>query len=564
MEKNNKKSFIKLTSGIEMELLPEGKILPAKKIEDLNFSFDEEKVDDGIQEAPKRKGIVCTKTKERNISARYKDGKFQAYDVSITLGREPRYDPEIERVVSHKQTIKKSFKRFEDAKNWRDKVKGEKAELREINKAMPNHLFTIDEVIEMYEDYLKRTEKSEDYISDKHRYGKHAKMYFTKANNKLNVVARIEKGDVENYLLFLKKEKKYAYKTLEKERAYIYSLWGYMLKWPVKFSVKMNVADGAKLPEPEKDAAGNEIVYRARDLNYKDVEELIKEACNLEDPSFLYLVVFSITQGLRRGELCGLKWSDIDFNTKIATIQHNRVQTVTSGRDREKRPKTGKIRKIELHKIGYETLCLYKAWQEEKLGRDVNPNDYVLQYEINLKYGYNPHTGKISRKWKETCTKINKERVKKEKPEIPYGRLHDGRHVYATLLLSGVKRDDGSIVMPASYIQVYDSMGHSLPKALANTTTTVYHEDSGERFTITHFWDELFQMSVKDEWQRCCEHRKEQWEKKTELQKDLMITRKQKRFEKAYQERLKNPPPGETEETYTEDGELTSFEEDRL
>lgn len=564
MKKSNKDNSLISDADIEILSMPADESVSVLKEPDFDFSAEGQKKDDGIEEAPKGKGIVYAKTNERNISARFKDGKFQAYDVSITLGREPRYDSEIGMIVSHKQTIKRSFQKFEDAKIWRDKVKGDKAALREIGKSMPNHLFTINEVIELYEKYLKDSEKSEDYISDKHRYGKHSLKFFTKDNNNLNVVARIEKGDVENYLLFLKKEYKYSYKTLEKERAYIHSLWSYMLKWPNKFSVKINVADGAELPEPEKDENGNEIVYRARDLNYKEVEELIKEACNIDDPSFLYLVVFSITQGLRRGELCGLKWGDIDFKKRIAIIQHNRVQTVTDGRDKEKRPKTGKIRKIELHKIGYETICLYKAWQEEKLGRAVKASDYVLQYEINLKYGYNPHTGKISRKWKETYGKINKERVKKGKPEIPYGRLHDGRHVYATLLMSGVKRDDGSIVYPASYIQVYDSMGHSLPRALANTTTTVYHEDSGERFTITHFWDELIQMSVKEEWERCNNQRLESWDKMTDLQKDLFTTRKEKRFEKAYQERLKNPPPPETEETYTEDGELTSFEEDRL
>ena len=70
----------------------------------------------------------------------------------------------------------------------------------------------------------------------------------------------------------------------------------------------------------------------------------------MEDPSFLYLVVMSMTQGLRRGELCGLMWKDINWETKRVTICHNRVQLVT--KDTVKLPKREKVREIELHNAG--------------------------------------------------------------------------------------------------------------------------------------------------------------------------------------------------------------------
>ena len=78
----------------------------------------------------------------------------------------------------------------------------------------------------------------------------------------------------------------------------------------------------------------------------------------MEDPSFLYLVVMSMTQGLRRGELCGLMWKDINWETKRVTICHNRVQLVT--KDTVKLPKREKVREIELHNAGYTTLKIYK------------------------------------------------------------------------------------------------------------------------------------------------------------------------------------------------------------
>lgn len=535
----------------DFEPKPVKRYKPPLKLEPIKYDFSDDKEDGEVKGKPKKKGISYQKTKEPNISARYKDGIFQAYDVSIEFGRTPRYDDKSGEYVFHKETKKKSFKSFDAAKFWRDEQKVKRAKMRKKGSDMDVHKYTIDEVIRDYEEYLEEQGKSVDYISDKKRYGNHVKKYFTKKNNNLHLISRIEGGDIEKYLISLKG--KYKYKTIEKEKCYLVSLWGFMTKFPKKYGIELNVAKSADLPDKSEE-------YKARILDYNEIEELIEEACKLQDPSFLYLVVFSTTQGLRRGELCGLKWSDVSFENRIVTIQHNRVQSIVDGHNLEKLPKKGRIRVIELHNAGYETLCLYKEWQESILGREVNPDDYVLQYEINLRYGYNPHTGKISRKWKETYNQINKNRLKNGKKEIPYGRLHDGRHIYASLLLNGVDVDDEHKLEAADYMQVYASMGHSLPKGMSNSTTNVYYADMGTRFTITNFWNQLIKISVKDEWQKCLKQRADEWNKMTELQRDLADERKKKRFEKAIRERRNNLPP-ETEVTYTEDGETPGFEE---
>lgn len=503
---------------------------------------------------PKKTGIDYVPTHEVNISKKYKDGVFQnKYLVSITLSRVPKTS-EVGVIYSHKETIKKTFASMEEAIAWRDQIKGTKANYKKAGKKMTNHRWTIDEAIEEYETSLLADGFSEDYISDKKRYGRHALTFFNKANNDLDKVAAIEVGNVKDYLAFLYEQHHYSQKTLEKERAYIHTLWDYMLQYPKRFGVSVNVASGAKIPA----MAGS--TYKSRILKYWEIEEIIKEACQFDDPSFLFLVVFSITQGLRRGELCGLKWGDVHLKERRAVIQHNRIQTVATGKNRLKEPKTGKIRIIELHNVGYETICLYKKWQEDYLGRPVKDDEYVLRYEVNLKYNYEPHTGKISRKWKETWNKINKNRAKQEKAAIEYGRLHDGRHVYASLLLNGVEKEDGTKVPSASYIQVYQSMGHSLPEALRNTTTSDYTTDTGARFEVTRFWNELLSVDVKEEWELA---RKKE-DSMTQVQKDILAERKRKRMEKANQERLAAHLPKEELVTYTEDGYEPGFEEDDL
>ena len=97
------------------------------------------------------------------------------------------------------------------------------------------------------------------------------------------------------------------------------------------------------------------------------------------------------------------------------------------------------------------------------------------------------------------------------------------------MLLNGVKKEDGSIVSSASYIQVYASMGHSLPKALANTITTIYNEDIGERFEVTRFWNELLSVDVKKEWKEC----QKKYADLPQIKKDILAEQKRKRMEKA-------------------------------
>lgn len=187
--------------------------------------------------------------------------------------------------------------------------------------------------------------------------------------------------------------------TLTKYRTHLNQICNYIVKNEMIYGLKKNVVELAEITALESD-------YEATVLDYKQLNELIVEACQLEEPAFLYLLIYSMTQGLRRGELCGLKWEDIDFDTKQINIVHNRVQLGTE--EVKKLPKNNKPRMIEMHKAGYDTLLLYKEWQEKILGRPVQPKEYVLQWEINLVQNYTCHTGKVSRKWKEIYNSINK------------------------------------------------------------------------------------------------------------------------------------------------------------
>ncbi len=127
----------------------------------------------------------------------------------------------------------------------------------------------------------------------------------------------------------------------------------------------------------------------------------------------------AITLGLRRGEVLGLKWADIDFDNKILTIKRQYTKECVF-----KEPKTQKsFGTIYLYDYVIETLLEHKEKQnKEKVD---NPgyidNDLVLATKAGTPI--NPRN--FDRGFHETL----------EEAKLDYIRVHDLRHTFATLAL---------------------------------------------------------------------------------------------------------------------------------
>lgn len=109
--------------------------------------------------------------------------------------------------------------------------------------------------------------------------------------------------------------------------------------------------------------------------------------------------------------------------------------------------------------------------------------------------------------------------------------------------MHGIKKDDESIIAPASFFQVYESAGHSLPRAMQNVSNTVYNEQTGDRWDITRFWNEAIEIDVANAWHVACEIRQIEEDMLTEVERATRQAQKQQRLEKAKKERLKGNPP---------------------
>ena len=146
------------------------------------------------------------------------------------------------------------------------------------------------------------------------------------------------------------------------------------------------------------------------DRDRKKMEKYCIESKEIRDLG----VLISLYTGLRIGEVCALKWSDIDFEKKYIKVNHTLQRVYVNKRETKvlyDRPKTKKsIRKIPMAKVLYEKL--------KEISKNYDNEAFVLtgstkRYYEPLGYRY------IYRKILEKC-------------DIEYKRYHQLRHTFAT------------------------------------------------------------------------------------------------------------------------------------
>lgn len=195
---------------------------------------------------------------------------------------------------------------------------------------------------------------------------------------------------------------------------YIHRILHCALKQAMKWQLVIrNVADCVELPKKEK--------YQATVLDTYSLERLLKDIEN----TYIYLpVIIAISTGMRRGEILGLTWENVDLilgNIKVVQALYPTKEGL-----RILPPKTQKskrtisipptlIKVLKEYRLKHETMKL-------KLGPEYDKHNYVCCNENGTPL----------------CpTKLNhffKDLLKNN--ELPAIRFHDLRHSHASLLLS--------------------------------------------------------------------------------------------------------------------------------
>lgn len=187
-----------------------------------------------------------------------------------------------------------------------------------------------------------------------------------------------------------------------------------------------------------KNPCGKGLVKIPKDKNL-DVDEIIKKKKlkfkyfteneiktlrkHFEASKYRHVVDFALATGMRSGEIIGLKWVNLNFETKEIYIKNNTTRSATYNED-------GK-------KTGYETK---DGTPKTESSIDIIPmSDFVYNLLMNLsrtsEYVFTANGHQIDKKdlekvWRNTVLKIGKE-VK----GFSYRVFHDLRHTFAVLLL---------------------------------------------------------------------------------------------------------------------------------
>lgn len=124
-------------------------------------------------------------------------------------------------------------------------------------------------------------------------------------------------------------------------------------------SIQINPMLKVKRPVPRKDEAAVDEAEKAYTVD--ELRRILK--CLKEEPlKWRAYITLMADTGIRRGEACGLNWSDIDFNALTVTVRRN-LQYTSSAGVYEAAPKNGKARVVD---IGADTAVLLKQLRSER------------------------------------------------------------------------------------------------------------------------------------------------------------------------------------------------------
>jgi len=168
--------------------------------------------------------------------------------------------------------------------------------------------------------------------------------------------------------------------------------------------IPSNPADNTSLPRI--------VINEIQPLNDDELHRLMEVA---KDYRLYHALILLIGTGIRRGELLGLKWQDINFGNNTIAISRSYVKTNIGDVMNEPKTQAG-IRVINVPILVMQLLWEYKSTLPE--------NAVMVVSQLNSDKPISPRN--FSRIFAGWCEKAN----------LETNRVHDLRHIYASQLMA--------------------------------------------------------------------------------------------------------------------------------
>lgn len=188
-----------------------------------------------------------------------------------------------------------------------------------------------------------------------------------------------------------------------------------------------------------------------KEVAYLDEHEaaLLLAALEGEPVQYRAVVLLDLHTGLRRAELCGLEWQDVDFKNSVLHIRRNSLYLPDKGIYTDTTKNESSVRSIKLPAVCAQMLKQYRSWQTQlrlMLGDQWNQSDRLF----TMPDGSPIHP--------DTLTNWFSAFIKRH--DLPKITLHGLRHTNATLLIAA----------GTNLRTVASRLGHSK----VSTTTDIY------------------------------------------------------------------------------------------
>lgn len=197
------------------------------------------------------------------------------------------------------------------------------------------------------------------------------------------------------------------------------SIFKYAVKWGV---LPSNPMDGIEKPRPsDTDDVGKEMqVYEENEI------ETLMQMLQSEPELWRMMFTLALAAGLRKGELLGLEWKDVDFVNQQIYIHQSIVLTKQGPHFKSTKTKKSK-RYVTLPESVMEELKTYrKYWAKEKLKKGDKWIEQDREWLFHSFDGTHLYPTSPSKRWHQFINGHN----------FKYIRLHDLRHTSASLLIA--------------------------------------------------------------------------------------------------------------------------------
>ncbi len=160
-----------------------------------------------------------------------------------------------------------------------------------------------------------------------------------------------------------------------------------------------------------------------------DAVRSVIEAAEERDPRLAPLLMLAALTGMRRAELCALRWTDIDLERGEQEVSRSVV--LVPGRLAEKSTKTDRSRRMALDEVGVLLLRQHRARVEgwvEQAGATLAPDAFVFSPYLDGSSPFRPDNVTVFVRVRDSLGLNNI-------------RLHDLRHFTATQLIGAGKSE---------------------------------------------------------------------------------------------------------------------------